>query len=316
MQYSVAQRFAMLSSLALGARELAGLPSLLPADQSTLSAHTTDDSEAWPTQKLPPLLHNHFIRRSDQSRPDGGQTLPAVASAHELDSLTEDITGLALSQTRDAAQDSIPEAAREKLLTVRQTRRSEIRKQAARANEPNEQPRYTQLAVETFIMPLMNRFWLYLRDVATAPQDRNLGPYAGGSSGTAALLDPMILSKFLGTLAVLIDAAQNSPHYLAVIAPETLELVLSLRGLEKSDETVRTAMLQLTLVVLDTSARVDAGRTLARDFSRLTWQVKDWAEEAWRETEHQGYRVDQSGRAAAGVLLRLDEVVRKTIGYH
>jgi telomere length regulation protein len=303
------QRFAVLSSLALGAREIAGLPSLLPAASSTDGDPSKKAGASFPTQRLPPTLHAEFM--AAQENPD------TSSAGRALDLMTEDITKLALSQTRQSAEQSLPGAAKEKLLTVRQQTRvlSKSSGPAISANGSDTKVSFASLAVEIFIMPLVNRFWLYLRDISTSPQDRKLGPYAGGGAGTAPLLEPMMLSKYLQTLCVLLNAAKNSPHFLAVLAPETLELVLSLRSLETTSNVVQESMMQLVLVVLDTSTNVDGGRTLARDFSRLTWQIKDWAEDTWKSQEQSGKEIAQAGRAAAGVLLRIDDVVQKTIGY-
>jgi telomere length regulation protein len=339
-QYSVSQRFAMLSALAMGARELAGLPTLTapPArinDDQNLAGNPRAIDTDFPTQRLPPKLHKYFMQAqgegSEEGSPAGGPSTP------QLDAMTEDITNLALSSARREAEQAVPGAKREKLLTVRSTttKRSKIVEQDGSsmngvgngAHSRLAAPKFADLAVETFIMPLINRFWLYLRDVSTSPQLATVGPYAGGRAGAAPLLDPLLLSKYLSTLCVLLDAARNSPHFLAVLAPETLELVLALRSGAEVDGTparrggvnadaVQTALLQLSLVVLETSTSIDSGRTLARDFPKITWRVKDWAEEVWRGKESGGGEVDAGGRAAAGVLLRLDEVVSRTIGYH
>lgn len=289
----------MLVSLAIGARELAGLSVTLP-DTSTSTVVDT----SFPTQRLPGKLHDKFSARDDPS---------AVVRGDQLAVLTDDITNLALSRTRSAAEDKIPEASREKLLTVRETKRKvETTVKARRAAKPVTH-RFTELAVGVFIMPLINRFWLYMRDVATSPQNFNTGIFRGGAAGSATLLDPMVLTRFLGTLTVLLEAGKRSPHFLAVLAPEALEVVLAIRGIDANNQAVQTSMLQLTLVVLEGSYELDGGRTLAREFSKTVWQIKDWAEDQWKQYE--GQNVGSVGRAAAGVLLRLDDVVTKTIGY-
>jgi len=310
-QYSHAQRFAMLSSLAIASRQLAGLPSLEP---SKTSSKAVKAAETFPTDRLPPALHKHFAAAQPALTE---KEVGTATSSAELDTILQNITDAALTRTRSSAESSIPEAAREKMLTVKSRKSASIAKPVSnnKTSFSIATPQFSQLAADTFIMPLLNRFWLYMRDVATSPQDRSVGTYRGGSAGTAALLDPMLLSKFLSTLAVLNDAARNSPHFLAIIAPETLELVLALRGSEADNDAVRQSMLHLVLVTLEASIEADNARTLARDFSKVVWQVKDWAEETWNEKEQRGGHIDGTGRAAAGVLLRLDEVVRKTIGY-
>ena len=283
----------------MGARELAGLPPLLPAGKTK--------NTSFPTQRLPPTLHEHFLADQDSSMMSH-PSLPA------LDDIAEKITNEALAQVKDSAESSIAGAARDKMLTVRKTKRM-ISSSFASAADQGSHPTFAILAVDTFVLPLINRFWLYMRDVATSPQDRFKGAYVGGRAGAAALLDPLILSKYLATLSVLLNAAQNSPHFLVVLAPEVLELVLSLRGAESADEAVRTSILQLILVVLDSSTNMDGGRTLAQDFSTLTWQIKDWTECMWNEKEQRGGQIDQAGRAAAGILLKLDSMMQMTIGY-
>lgn len=297
-QYSIHQKITMLASLAFGARELAGMPALLPA-----GTEAEAKQQSFPTQRLPGKLHDRFISNKDE--PD--------ANGRDLQLLTEDITNIALSRTRENAEGHIPNAGKEKLLTVRQTRQKVTSLSKEIPQEAFKYPAYNELAVNTFIMPLINRFWLYLRDVATSPQDFRVGAFKGGSAGSVTLLEPMLLSKFLSTVTVLVESARYSPHFLAVLAPEALELVLAIRGINSEDETVQTSMLQLALVVLDGSSSIDAGRTLAREHSKALWQLKDWAEGVWAKTE--GDQVGAEGRAAAGVLLRIDGLVQKTVGY-
>lgn len=336
----------MLSSLAIGARELAGLPTILPPASSTLKrvSEHRQESDPFPSQRLPGKLHEHFLaaaqassnarpRQIRKERDNDAEAQFLQPETPHLDAVQQSITDLALSDTRASAEQAIPEAGREKLLTVRATKTKILKpvslaKASSIITAKNDttavQPAsFAALATESFIMPLMNRFWLYMRDVATSPQQvySKVGPYAGGLAGVPAVLEPLLLSKFLSTLAVLLDAGRNSPHFLAVLVPEALELVLAIRHASNDHSPeVENAALQLTLIVLDASIAIDSGRTLARDFGKLTWQIKDWAEAAWSDKEQsqlggKGEIMDSGGRAAAGVLLRLDQVVAKSIGY-
>ena len=336
----------MLSSLAIGARELAGLPTILPSASSTSKRvpEYRQESDLFPSQRLPGKLHQHFLSASQASNDARTKQIQNerenIAEAQleqpgtpHLDAVQQSITDLALSDTKASAEQAIPEAGREKLLTVRATKTKILKpvslakaSSAIAANNDNaahQSASFATLATETFVIPLMNRFWLYMRDVATSPQQvySKVGPYAGGLAGVPAVLEPLLLSKFLSTLAVLLDAGRNSPHFLAVLAPEALELVLAIRHASNDHSPeVEDAALQLTLIVLDASIAIDSGRTLARDFGKVTWQVKDWAEAAWSNKEQsqssgKGEIMDSGRRAAAGVLLRLDQVVAKSIGY-
>lgn len=306
-QYSIAQRFAMLSSLAISARELAGLPSLLPAKTPQNGA-----TVATPKQ-LPHKLHKHYIQAQQQAQ---STTLPAKTP--QLDAITDSIVHDALSATRENAEHTISGAAREKLLTVRSNKsRVTAVTSTSKPNAAATHPKYTELAVETYIMPLINRFWLYLRDAATSVRNIRGSQFGGNAVDSAALFQPLLLGKFVATLSVLVDAARNSPHFLAIIAPETLQLALALRSIDKADESVQTSTLQLMLIAIDISVSIDGGRELARNHSALMWQAKDWAEVAWTEQEERGGNAPSAlAKAAAGLLLRLDTVTSKTIGYH
>lgn len=277
----------MLSALALGARELAGLPSLVVSSAYS-KALPPSSTATFPSKALPPKLHRQL------APPDS-----------PIDRLTASITNTALSDTKAEAEETIPEAARHKLLTVRRsaalTRSGSI--------IPSKNDEYGSMAVDLFLMPLINRFWLYLRDLATAPRDASsVGPMVGGTA-SAILLEPLVLTKYLGTLAVLLDAARLSPSFLAVLTPEALELLLALRS-AANDAAVGAAALEVALVVLDGSVRLDHGRTMAHRLAPLLGQIQAWAMEAWRGEEGSS-EVGKVGRAAAGVLLRIDSIYER-----
>jgi telomere length regulation protein len=293
----------MLSALALGARELAGLP-------GPTGVFALNRVEAFPSKRLAPRLEAKLLDTTTTNDP--------------VDAITEDLTRVALTSAREGAETSIPEAAREKVLRVG-GRLGSVTKStdhgARKSTTTTAASSFAPLAAECFVMPLVNRFWLYLRDLSTASLagNRTLGP------GTATLLDPIFLCKFLGTMSVLIDASRYSPHFLAVLAPESLQLAaFGLRGFttkkedssdgngDGGDESVSAALLEFALVTVDTCMSVDAGRTLARDFYPLVGTLREWAEEEWRTEEARG-KVERVGRAAAGLLLRLDEVSSRSV---
>ncbi|BGP38955.1 telomere binding protein [Rhodotorula kratochvilovae] len=311
--YSVAQRHILLASLAFAARELAGLP--IPI--SATPAKQLPAEPLFPSKQLPPALHRRLVGSSGREQ---GQ----------LEALTADLTRMALSGTRDDAEETLPGAAREKLLSVRRT----TKRSAALSNQPRTTttPTFSTLAAETFILPLINRFWLYLRDTATSSLSSRGGSYAG-AAGTPVLLEPILLSKFLATLAVLVHASRHAPAFLAVIVPEVLAFVLAIkpgapsavasaRARDDDDDSgldedlVAAAALELVLVALDATVQLDGGRTLMSSSAAsggggaLVVDVKDWAEEVFEREERRG-GVGRAGRAAAGVLLRVEEVSAK-----
>lgn len=313
--YSVSQRHVLLASLALAARELAGLPTLAAASKSQ-----DVEQELFPSKRLPPQLHRRLAGSSSSNE-------------GPVEAISADLTRMALSGARADAETSMPEAAREKLLTVRGTTRRSARLDVAQGAATT--PTFATIAAETFILPLINRFWLYLRDTATSSlasrQSQSVGPYAGGAPAPM-LLEPILLAKFLATLAVLVHAARHSPAFLAVIVPETLAFILAIKPAQTSaaagthavDEDggldadlVVSSALELVLVVLDATVQLDGGRTLMSSSAAngeggaIVAEIKDWAEEVFEREVRRGgdIGVGRPGRAAAGVLLRVEEIV-------
>ena len=278
-QYSTAQRYTMLTSLALAARELALLPAL------TLQAPAAD---TFPSKRLPPALHHRLV---------GPATLSPSLAPGALESLTASLTSAALSSTKSETEASLPLASRTKLLSVRRF---------VSAPAPTESGgTFPTLAASTFVLPLINRFWLHLRDTSTSH-----------SSDVSALLAPLTLSKFLSTLSILLHAARHAPEFLHVLVPETIELVLSLRGpAGEGDPVVLESEMEILLVVMDAMVEADGGDALVRRVERggeMLGEVREWAEDVFVEEERVG--VGRAGRAAAGVLLRVEEVERRWRG--
>ncbi|GJN89867.1 hypothetical protein Rhopal_002856-T1 [Rhodotorula paludigena] len=326
--YSVSQRHVLLAALALAARELAGLP---PPPGTPENKQRKVEAPPFPSKQLPPALHRRLLgnARGEQAGP--------------LEALTADLTQMALSGARQDAEETLPGAAREKLLSVRRsTTRTPASLAASRSASATTQPTYSSLAAGTFILPLVNRFWLYLRDTATSSlstRAASVGPYAGGSSAPI-LLEPLLLSKFLATLAVLVHAARHSPAFLAVLVPEVLAFVLAIRpsapspvraartrtaaGDDEDDggldeDLVTSSALELVLVALDATVQLDGGRTLMSSSAanggggEIVVSVKEWAEEVFEREDRRGgdMGVGRPGRAAAGVLLRVEDIVGK-----
>lgn len=309
----------ILTALALGARELAGLPTIAPS-QIANTTTTTPQIDLFPSKRLPPALHRKLIG----SQPSITPTIPRGL----LEDLTAELTREALLDAKEEAETTLPLAAKEKLLTVRRFASAPSSVSKSNTQISNQSlPSYPSIASEYFILPLINRFWLYLRDSATSPSTNSNSPYSGGRS-TPTLLEPLILSKYLGTLSVLLHASRHSPHFLAVLVPEVLELLLSLRvSPEESDESVLGSQMELILTALDSSVLIDGGRTLMglREGrgAELVGECKDWAELVFEQEEMKGgdgkgEGIGRVGRAAAGVLLRIEEIFsrwRGRVGY-
>ncbi|KIY51038.1 hypothetical protein FISHEDRAFT_38201 [Fistulina hepatica ATCC 64428] len=337
-QYSTDQRYVILNALALGARELASLP--VPA--STVPASRI----AFPSKALPPALHQKYLELGAQQNrgPNQKQMTDSVTP------LLEGLSRQAMDRTQEEYSDRLPEVVRERRLRVQQPARVTELPDKPRGPSTTNEPlpsktTFTAVAANYFIAPLINRFWLFLRDEQTreertAELDR-LHRYRGGGGGL--ILSPMVLAHMLGTLAVLMHASQAASEWLAVLAPDALELAVTLgvRRLSLSemqgdvlesnvvandadsegkhkDASVLSAALELIVIVLDGCLLRDSGRSLALEHTTLLLGAGEWARTVFERLEN-GEKIRGGGglqeaklkRAAAGALLKVEELAAR-----
>ncbi|KAG0705158.1 telomere length regulation protein-domain-containing protein, partial [Suillus ampliporus] len=328
-QYSTEQRFVILNALVLGARELASLP-IHSANFQPLDFQRT----AFPSKTLPPALHQKYLTANGQA-------------SGTVQGLLEGVTRAAIDRGKEATTEKVPEFVRERQLRVRKplkiTEVSPGERESrvllpGRTSQPHRTA-FIDVAAEYFVMPFINRFWAFLRNEQTreerAAHRDGLHRYHG--AGTGLILNPVVLSQFMGSLALLVHAAQNAPQWLSLIAPGALELAVALgtrpisravgsdtdstgppgeaRGKEAS---VLTAALELSMIVLDGCLELDGGRSLGLEHTGLLLGAGEWAGNIFELLE-KGTLVEGGGgvhevrlrRAAAGVLLKVDELTSK-----
>lgn len=262
--------------------------------------------------------------------------------------LMDTISRAAIDRGRDSGPDQVPTLVRERKLRVggvssrgiSELGSSSVSSVPCRASDyPKPTIQFVQVATEYFIIPLINRFWLFLRDEQTR-EERTMhleSRYRYVGAGTGLILNPLVLSQFLGTLAVLVNASQHAPEWLSVVAPDALELAVTIgsrpvsqmeteqgieetspRDQQKKEASVLTGTLELSLVVLDAALQLDLGRSLALEHTSLVLGVADWARTTFAMLE-KGVRTPGEGgahelklnRAAAAVLLKVDEVMSR-----
>ncbi|KAH6918883.1 telomeric DNA binding protein [Coprinopsis sp. MPI-PUGE-AT-0042] len=317
-QYSADQRYVVLNALAIGARELASLP--IP--ESKVPASRTQ----FPSKMLPPAMHRKYIT--------AGQ-----ADKDLVPTLLEGISRMAIDEQRKSAE-NMPTIAREKVLKIRKAptvtemashNKSLFTSEASTSKKTS----FNQVAAEFFVAPLINRFWLFLREEQTREQRTSHmeGQQKYHGAGTGLILNPLILSHFLRTLGVLVNAAQNASEWLAIIAPDALELALNLgtkpmgRGEIEDDEngtiqekeaSVLSSALELALVILDGAIQVDGGRTIGLEQTALLLGVQEWAMKVFTSLED-GVKIPGGGGVqeakvrsmTAGVLLKVEEITSR-----
>lgn len=315
----------MLNALALGARELASLPITSQALQPLATQRTT-----FASKMLPPALHQIYL---------------ATSSDNALQPFLEDITKAAIDRSQEVTADKVPEVVRERQLRIKKPSKiTEVVSASHKTPVPSAQRppgavSFTSIAAEWFIIPLVNQFWAFLRDEQTrearTAQRDVLYQYRG--AGTGLILNPLILSAFLSTMAILVHASQNAPQWLALIAPNTLELAITIgsrqitrpvsedldedgssKGSKGKEASVLTPALNLALVVLDGCIELDGGHSLGLEHTALLIGTGEWAGQVFKMLER-GIRVTGVGgvhevelrRAAAGVLLKVDQITAK-----
>ncbi|KAJ7738480.1 telomere length regulation protein-domain-containing protein [Mycena maculata] len=311
-QYSTDQRYAMLNALALGGRELASLsipPSSVPQSQI-----------AFPSKTLPIHLHQKYLENQIGVLPQ----------------ILDDISRKALDRDVESNADKNPEIVRERRLRVRKPPIvTEVQRDRTPPRLLPQNITFNEVAAQYFIAPLINRFWLFFRDEQmreerTAHQD---GRQRYHGAGTGLILNPVVLSHFLATLAILVHASKNAPEWLALIGPEALELAVTLGTkpvsiIETDDDespnskskeaAVLSTALELTLIVLDGCLELDGGRALGLDHTALLLGAGEWANAVFSHLD-KGAKMEGGGgvqevklkRAAAGVLLKVESLASR-----
>lgn len=262
--------------------------------------------------------------------------------------MLEDISRKAIDRTKDSNADKVSELVRERNLRIRKPAKiAEVDQSNKAILQPHQtnshkSTTFTEVAAEFFIAPLINRFWLFLRDEQTREERtaHHEGRQQYHGAGTGLILNPLVLSRFLSTLAVLVHAARNATEWLAVIGPDALELAVTLgtkpvswmeSDLDDDDDITSTTVdsarprgkdasvlssaLELALVVLDCSLEIDNGRALGLEHTALLLGAGEWAGSVFSKLD-KGARMEGGGgaqeiklrRAAAGVLLKVDEL--------
>ena len=330
--WSLHQRSGILSALAMGARELAGLSIPQPPKQRR--------KIDFPSKTLPPALHRKLISPTDSpfllgpAKPQGlipygssqGEEANDDNVSDQIDEAAESLRSMLLSKGARKA-DNIPEFARTKRLRVSRQSAAPTSDAPAVSSQQAVVP-FKDVAAEYFVLPLINRFWLAWQDSTVCESRANLNGSKFKGAGTGLLFSSLAIEKLLMTLALLLHAARYSPVFLAVLAPDSLELAITLGARHVPDDPftenpdpgqssqVLAAALEVALVVLDTSVDIDGGRNLAVEKAELVMAAAEWATGVF-ERVTKGERAeggDAGGRVekgSAGVVVRIGEIAEK-----
>jgi telomere length regulation protein len=148
----------------------------------------------------------------------------------------------------------------------------------------------------SFFFPLTGRFAIHLRAY---------GP-------TNVVFSPLLLTTFLKTLALTLHASGPSTLSLPQMTSEFLDLLLALRT-ASDDLTVIEALLFGALTILEMNGE-GSGRSLAETQGRELLELQSWVESLFARIGT-GSEEDEKVRGlAAGVLVRIREIVEKYQG--
>jgi len=321
----------MLNALALGARELAGLP----------TPQISPPKPSFPSKLLPPSAHREYYTSEDES-----------GASAQIRELVDSISTKAIEKGREDAEEKNPEISRERKLTIRLnqggrgTNIVELGRTSTHAgtqvsSSTKKPDTFNQVAAEYFVLPLVAKFWGYLQSILTQEEwsKRASGDGEAGfrATGTAMILSPLVLSHFINTMSIMVHASRHSPAFLSVMAPAVLELAITLGTRKMSSEptkpslvgnvstedskrsaSVLSASLELAIVILDASIALDAGKTLALEHGSLVSGTMLWAQRVFSVLDG-GLLLEGMGgseeirlrRASAGLVLKVEEIMSR-----
>jgi telomere length regulation protein len=275
---------------------------------------------------LPKSFHNEYIAAE------------GTGGTANVASIADGITRLALEKGKAEAEGKVPEIIREKQLRIRKKGPSitPVGSNTSSSTVPKPNMSYSTIAAEYFIIPLIDKFWEYLRDEQTREtRTQHSGGVRYRGAGTGMILDSLTLQHFLTSLAVIVHAARHSNAFLRIITPNTLEVAVTLgskpvssatsseeddRNQAEKENSVLAASLELALVIIDAAYDLDEGRTLALESTALLSSTREWASSIFLRLDAQGGvmisressdSVNRLRRATAGVVLKIEEMLDK-----
>ncbi|RDL34736.1 Telomere length regulation protein [Venustampulla echinocandica] len=277
--YSISQRSSVLTTLGLGARELAGFgkeDAALTASKSLPAA----TQPSFPSKTLDSKMHAIYssskhkaINRSAVNSLSAQLTNTMITPLAA--SLADKATGPQILKTRTFSSRMAVETARKKPITNS----------------------LAKVVADGFFFPLTGRFFVHLKAY-------------GSSSHKNITFDPFLLALFLKTLALLMHASGPNTLSLTQMTSEFWDLLLSLRAQTTGEVGVLEAVLFAMLTLLEVN---EDKRGLVEAHGRQLLETQEWVEGVFgRVSGGGGAEEENKVRVlAAGVLVRIRECVEK-----
>ncbi|KAL8920943.1 MAG: hypothetical protein Q9208_005969 [Pyrenodesmia sp. 3 TL-2023] len=294
--YSISQRAAVLTTLGLGARELAGYGK----EDAALTKSNQDTS--FPSKKLSPKLH-------------------ALYASPEMEPINTASAQLEQSILRPMALNAADALSGPNALKIRTfSSRMEVEKKRTRPI-PNA---LAKVVADGFFFPLTGRFSMHTQGLYVLapslpfplPQPPKLTPLSphSGTTSTTPLLSPPLLPLYLRTLSLLLHASGRSTLLLPQLTHEFLILLLSLRPHTSTALPTLQAFLSAFLTVLEVNSDPEGQRRLASENAKEVLELNALVEGVFERVSGEGEEEGKVRMLAAGCVGRWREVVEREEG--
>ncbi|KKA27530.1 hypothetical protein TD95_001806 [Thielaviopsis punctulata] len=278
--FSLAQRASILSAIAIGIREVAGI------DNSKYTA-------LFPSKRLPAAMEDLYLTesaRSSVTHASAGAALKPM-SLTELDMITEDFTHRFVSPIAASAVDSQtgPDALKVETLSGRVTRKTTAR------------PRIRAIPNTTAALIARSAFF-----PLTAHMQRAVHVH-----GSVFFQHPFLMATAVKTLAVCLHAAGPATLVLPQMISELWDILLALRTLAARHLNVLGSLFAAWATVLEVMQ--ERQRELCEQYGRRIVETQEWAAEMFGKLRG-GEGAGEENRVkmlVAAVLVRLREVVER-----
>lgn len=277
--YSLSQRTAILISIGLAAREIAGF------DTGTFKS-----SANFPSKQLPEKIQQLYLDSGGgQSELSDGRQLKALPP-NAIESMSQALTADFLAPVAATAADSAtgPDVLKLQSFTARYKRKTSA-KPRVRAI-PNTT---ASLLAQSFFSPLTAHFQVALR------------------SSRRVVLNPAMLALYLQTLGIIVNSAGPTTLSLPQITSELWDLLLGVRVHVLEDLGALKGWLVAMAALLQVNG--DDMRRLCEDHGRAIFETREWVGgvfERIRGDDNGGQESDVK-MLAAGVLIKLGEAVER-----
>ena len=273
--YSISQRASVLTTISVGARELAGLAA--EDEKLTTMKSLPAASASFPSKTLPPNLH--AVYSSSTSTVNRlSDTLTTSMIAPMATSLADTLTGPEVFKVRSFS--------------------SRLKQSTPRTKRiPNA---LAAIVATSFFYPLTSRFVMHLRAY-------------GPSSRQNVVFQPHLLALFLKTLSILLHASGQATLSLPQMCQEYWDLLLSLRSQSSGNTEITEGLLVGFLTVLECGSGSDSGRGLVERQGRELLETREWVEAVFGRfgIGKGGEEEEKIRMLAVGCLVRIGEMMER-----